>query len=85
MKELSFLLAPLCNSFVTVKKTFVSTFFVFFVSPQYPGIGLRGVRGLPAVKHVAMGRQLDHVPVTTPLQLMVGQIVLVRQICQNIA
>jgi len=47
---------------------------------QYPGIGLLGVPGLPAVKHVAMGRQLEHVHVTTPLQLMVGQIVLVQEL-----
>jgi len=32
-----------------------------------------------------MGRQLEHVHVTTPLQLMVGQIVLVQELWQKIA
>lgn len=72
--------ALLCNSFVTVKNTFDTTFFLFLVSLQYPGIGRRGVIGLPAVKHAVMEQQLEHGHVTIPLQLMVGQTVLVQQI-----
>lgn len=67
---------PSCNSSVTVKYIFS----LFLISPQYPGIGLHGVTGRPVVKHVAMGQLLGHGHVTIPLQLMVGQIVLVKQI-----
>lgn len=68
---------PSCNSSVTVNENIFS---LFLICPQYPGIGLHGVPGRPAVKHVAMEQLLGHGHVTTPLQLMVGQIVLVKQI-----
>ena len=86
MRKLSFPLAPLYYSFVTVqKKYFRSTLVVSFISLQYMGIGLHGVPGLTAVKHVVMGRQLDHVRVTTLLQLMVVTIVLVQHLWRKIA
>ena len=74
-------LQQLCN----YKKTNKHIFPFFVISLQYTGIGLRGVTGPLAVKRVAMGHQLEHGPVTIPLQLMVEQVVLVLEICFKIA